>query len=104
MSVYIDNAMIPFRRMKMSHMMADTTEELLEVAERVGLAPRWIQRQGTAWEHFDVSMSVRAKALLDGAVEVTCRQAAYMLLRRQQTGSLGDPGDAERWFKEERRR
>ena len=77
MTVYVDDmwrrAMGRFGRMKMSHMAADTTEELLAMADRIGLDRRYLQSPGGWDEHFDVSLSKRAEAIRAGAVEVTMR-------------------------------
>lgn len=53
------------------HMTADTTEELLTMAKRIGLRPAWIQYPGTWKEHFDVTAPKRAQAVQRGATEVT---------------------------------
>jgi Protein of unknown function (DUF4031) len=71
MGVYVDNMKAGFGRMVMCHMIADSTEELLEMADRIGVARRWIQKTGTAFEHFDICKSKRAKAVEHGAVEIT---------------------------------
>ena len=50
MTVYVDDMyaspMGRFGRMKMSHMIADSTDELLEMADAIGVARRWIQQSG----------------------------------------------------------
>lgn len=78
--VYVDDMYkIPlgqFGRMKMSHMIADTTEELLEMADKIGLNKKWIQYPNTKKEHFDVSISLRKKAIAAGAKEITMREAS----------------------------
>ena len=43
MAVYVDNMQAQFGRMKMCHMIADSTEELLAMADRIGVARKWIQ-------------------------------------------------------------
>lgn len=68
MTVYVDDSQIKFGRMRMCHMIADSTGELLVMAERLGLRPEWIQKAGTAYEHFDVCMSKRSVAIGLGAV------------------------------------
>lgn len=77
MSVYVDDMykfqLGKFGRMKMSHMAADSTAELLAMADRIGVARRWIQRAGTDREHFDVCMSARARAVAAGAIETDMR-------------------------------
>ena len=71
-----------FGRMKMSHMMADTTEELLDMADKIGVVRKWIQYPGTNREHFDVCMSKRKKAIEFGAKEITWRELGEMVLNR----------------------
>lgn len=70
MPVYVDHAQLEFRRMLMSHMMADTTEELLDMVDRIGVQRKWIQRAGTPDEHFDISEGKRTLAVRNGAIEV----------------------------------
>ncbi|MFC4668180.1 DUF4031 domain-containing protein [Seohaeicola nanhaiensis] len=84
MTVYVDNMQAPFGRMKMCHMVADTTAELLEMADRIGVASRWIQKAGTAHEHFDIAMSKRRLAVAAGAVEIDRRQLAQLLRAKQE--------------------
>ena len=69
MTVYVDSFYTPFRRMKMCHMLADTEEELHEMAERIGMRRSWFQG-----DHYDVSKSKRALAVAAGAREVTSRE------------------------------
>lgn len=82
MTVYVDDMfkypMGEFRRMKMSHMMADTDEEMHAVADRIGLARRRFQG-----DHYDVSISLRAQAIRHGAAPITLREmAAYAKVKR----------------------
>ena len=67
-SVYIDDMRAPYGRMIMCHMTADTTEELLAMADRIGVARKWIQHEGTPWEHFDICLAKRLRARLCGAI------------------------------------
>jgi hypothetical protein len=78
MPVYVDNMheleMGRFGRMKMSHMVADTLEELHAMADRIGVARRWYQAPPkTRHPHYDIAMSKRAMAVAAGAVEVDIR-------------------------------
>tara|TARA_R100000655_G_scaffold109815_3_gene165721 strand:- start:3774 stop:4040 length:267 start_codon:yes stop_codon:yes gene_type:complete len=85
MAVYVDNMQAQFGRMKMCHMIADSTEELLAMADRIGVARKWIQSAGTAREHFDIAMSKRALAVEAGAVEVTMKELARMTRARRES-------------------
>lgn len=69
--IYVDDMEAPFGRMIMCHMIADTRAELLEMADRIGVAKKWIQHRGTAEEHFDICKAMRAKAVALGAKELT---------------------------------
>ena len=77
MTVYVDNARIPFGRMLMSHLQADTEDELHEFAARLGLRREWFQ-PGTRPEaaHYDVSVEKRELALRLGAVSETRREGS----------------------------
>lgn len=76
MSVYVDNMAAPFGRMLMFHLIADSTEELLAMVDKIGVQRKWIQHAGTAREHFDICQSKRAKAVRLGAIEITLREYA----------------------------
>ena len=86
MTVYVDDMCDHDRgrlgRMKMSHMIADTTDELLDMADRIGVARRWIQKAGTAHEHFDIAKSKRAAAIALGARAITMRELGRMIRDR----------------------
>lgn len=80
MAVYVDDMYtIPlgnYRGMKMSHLMADTTEELLEMVDKIGVKRKWIQDAGTKLEHFDIALGKRKLAVAAGAIEVHMRKLA----------------------------
>lgn len=82
MAVYVDDMKAPYRGMVMCHMLADTTEELLAMADRIGVARRWIQYPGEDREHFDISLGKRTLAVKAGAVEVTRRQVGEIIGKR----------------------
>lgn len=42
MTVYVDDVEHVFGRMKMCHMWADTLDELLAMADRIGVDRKWI--------------------------------------------------------------
>jgi hypothetical protein len=91
MTVYVDDmfkySMGRFGRMKMSHMIADTDKELHEMAIKIGLDTKWYQG-----DHYDVSISLREKAIANGAVAVELRELAMMCKVRRETGKLPVPG------------
>lgn len=82
MTVYVDDMKAQYGRMVMCHMIADTTEELLAMADKIGVARKWIQHRGTAKEHFDVCLSKRAIAVLNGAKEITWRELGEFVIAR----------------------
>lgn len=84
-----------FGRMKMSHLIADTDEELHAMADKIGVARKWHQGPPRHDSHYDIAMAMRAKAVAAGAVEITLRQCSAMTLCRRVTGILPKPEDAE---------
>ena len=70
MTVYVDQPDKPFGRMMMCHMIADSSEELLCMVDAIGVQRKWIQKQGTEWEHFDICKSKRQDAISYGAIEL----------------------------------
>lgn len=72
MTVYIDNAYLPYGRMKMCHMIADTEEELHQMALNIGMKRSWYQPK--SFPHYDVCVSRRKLAVELGAVELTERE------------------------------
>lgn len=93
MTVYVDDMYLTpmgrYRRMKMSHMIADTETELHVMAAMIGIARKWYQG-----DHYDVAMSSRAKAVAAGAVEISMRQLAAMAFLKRQGLPIGDPDGA----------
>ena len=82
MSVYVDDMEAGYGRMKMCHMIADSTEELLAMADRIGVARKWIQKAGTPHEHFDICLSKKSKAIAAGAKAITWTELGRMSLQR----------------------
>ena len=80
--IYIDDFNASFGRMKMCHMLADTQEELIEMAEKIGVNKKWIQDAGSYNEHFDNCLSKKKKAIELGAKEITLRGLAEILVKR----------------------
>lgn len=94
MTVYVDNMRAPYGQMKMCHMIAESTDELLAMADRIGVDRKWLQKPGTRFEHFDIALSKRRLAVQAGAVEVGQMELGRILRRihgpmcknTQQTG------------------
>lgn len=87
-SVYIDDAYIPARVGRITslwcHLTADSSEELLAFARKIGLKPQWIQYAGTWKEHFDLTETRRLKAVELGAIEISYRQTVHLLQAKKQ--------------------
>lgn len=67
----------------MCHMVADTPDELLQMADRIGVARRWLQHAGTWREHFDICLSRRKLAVAAGAREITARELVQIQAQRR---------------------
>lgn len=102
MTVYVDDMFADFGRMKMCHMIADTTDELMAMAERIGVQRKWIQHAGTPREHFDIATGKRDAALAAGAVAISWTVYATMVDEREKTGGLGTPAGSVVRFKQRR--
>lgn len=98
MTVYVDDMcnteMGQFGRMKMSHMITDTDEELHAMADKIGVARRWHQAPPKHDSHYDIAKSKRALAIQHGAVPVALRTLAAMNLWRRYSGKLPPPEHA----------
>lgn len=109
MTVYVDDMYLRTigelktrsgRVYKMSHLIADTSEELLAMVREIGTNPKWIQHAGTRDEHYVIAISKRATAIAAGTVAITFEQCGPMNKRRKVTGSLGSPADAVEWLEQ----
>lgn len=90
MTVWVDDAAIPFGRMIMCHMAADSREELLEMADRIGVDRRHLQKPGTYREHMNVCKAKRRLAVKAGALEVTTRELVEKMRQKREKVSGGD--------------
>ena len=68
----------------MCHMIADSTEELLAMADKIGVQRKWIQKAGTAEEHFDICRSKRLWAVWLGAHAITSRELVGKIRERHE--------------------
>lgn len=92
MTVYVDNMRRQAtigrgRPARWSHLMADTHDELEDFARRLRLDPSWIQHEGTRREHYDVTDTVRARALHLGAEPIRYPRGTADLLDRKRSAS-----------------
>jgi hypothetical protein len=85
MTVYVDDMQAKFGRMIMCHMIADTDEELHEMAAKIGMARKWHQKPGTHHSHYDVALGKRALAVRLGAKEITMRELALICRAKKET-------------------
>lgn len=78
MTVYVDDmykyTMGQFGRMKMSHMIGTDEQELHEMAAKIGVARKWYQG-----DHYDVSMTMRQRAIESGATAITMRELGKII-------------------------
>lgn len=76
MSVYVDNSKQRMGKLIMCNMWADTTEELIEMVDRIGVQRRWIHGhpesvpsyRNDKWIHIRLGTAMRRKALEFGAI------------------------------------
>lgn len=87
MSVYVDDMRAPYGQMIMSHMIADTPEELLAMVDRIGVQRKWIQHVGMREEHFDISEGKRTLAVAAGAIELSMRDLVLRCRARRVPGT-----------------
>ena len=72
MSVYVDQerrvGQTPRWQYKYAcHMVADSLQELREMADKIGLSPEW-EQQSAHHVHFDLTANKRTQALAAGAI------------------------------------
>ena len=83
MAVYVDNQRAQYRGMMMFHMLADSTEELLAMADRIGVDRKHLQDAGTYREHFDICLTKRAAAVEAGATEASMSDLGRIIRLRR---------------------
>jgi Protein of unknown function (DUF4031) len=82
--VYVDSANIKYGRMTMCHMLADSLEELHEMADRIGVNRKWFQSKASS-PHYDICLSKKALALQFGAKEVGRRELVEVIRRIRES-------------------
>lgn len=88
MTVYVDTMRAKFGRLIMCHMVADTDDELHAIASAIGVNRRHWQSPGriAAGSHYDICLTMKQRALMLGAIEISLSTLAIMNLRRSLTG------------------
>ena len=81
--LYVDHMRIPYGRMLMNHLMADTSEELEGARQSLGLPEGTIQHRGTAKEHLDICESKRRQILVMGAISIDARGLVGIVQRKR---------------------
>ena len=76
--VYVGRNEYPYGRMKMSHMMADTIEELHNMANAIGVDRKHFQNKKDK-PHYDVCKQKKQIAIRYGAIEVSDKVMLYNL-------------------------
>jgi hypothetical protein len=89
MAVYVDSLRAPYRGMVMCHMLADSSDELLAMADRIGVDRKHLQDAGTYREHFDICLTRRAAAVQAGALEVSLSELGRMIRLRRDALAKG---------------
>ncbi len=91
MAVFVDNTRgRHFHRgrvLRLSHMIADSPEELRGMADRIGLRAEWLQRPGTPHEHYDVTDSMRIRAIAVGAIPIGGVAMGHKIAERDGTAT-----------------
>lgn len=89
MTVYVDdmhatepNSRWPYKAS--CHMMADTSLELDDMAESLGLRPRAKQHPFEPNEHYDLTTSKRREAIRLGAVPIPWRKMVELVRRKKE--------------------
>lgn len=70
MTVYVDDAIWPWRGRRWAHLMADSLHELHAFAAHLGL-PRHAFQDKHSGAHYDVDAAMRAHAIRLGAVPIS---------------------------------
>lgn len=75
MPVYVGDIEYPFGRMLMSHMVADTDEELHQMADKISVNRKWFQGPPKhILHHYDICKSKKVLAIRLGAIPMSDRE------------------------------
>lgn len=85
--VYVDQMNKKYRGMLMCHMLADTEEELIEMAKKIGVDLKWHQFPNTYKSHFDICKKKKKIAIELGAKEVSRKDIGLILKDKKNISS-----------------
>jgi len=92
-SVYVDDAVHPWRGQRWAHLMADTLQELHAMAQRLGIPRRAFQNK-TSGAHYDVTVDLREDAIRLGAIPISRHRdralVKAVIARAKEQGRGGD--------------
>ena len=84
MTIYVDQPNWKYKgRWNSCHLVADSTDELELFALRMAIPLNWIQNKGTWKEHIDISLSIRAQVLRNGAQSLETRALGQFLRNKK---------------------
>ena len=86
--VYIGNREYKYGRMIMSHMAADTLEELHQMAKAIGVSKRHFQNLNGK-PHYDICKQNKQKAMNLGAKEVDDREIINLFKSKYRSRTTG---------------
>lgn len=96
MTVYVDNMNAAYGRMIMCHMIADTVDELHNMADTIGVSRRHYQSPPRHRSHYDICLTKKELAIKAGAIPITLRQSAVMSGVQRRTGIMPVPSEVEK--------
>lgn len=89
MAVYVDQlraypqSRVSHVSLHWCHMLADSLDELHDMAQRIGLKREWFQERPLLYHcHYDLTPQSRAAAIAAGAQEVNTREFMRLLQRQ----------------------
>lgn len=106
MAVYVDpilmytpeNGQTKRRGYRWCHMIADTPEELREMAEKIGASKRYLHHAETEKEHFDLTPPRRASAVYHGAIEISQKDLVQRIMEKRNAaigfGQVSEDADS----------
>jgi len=65
------------------HLFGDTEEEIHAIAKRIGLSPKYFQNDNPRFPHYDLTATLRKKAIQAGAKELALRE--WIKMMRQES-------------------